>query len=160
MGDTQGMVHSEAYCSLFLSIALLSKTWSLSQAFCLFLYPPGPLGLGGSAFQTLWGGSPVPISLLGNTWAARVSSRPTPGWLCAWAHPWWGSLWRLHFCCTPLLRLALAAPPGWNFMLVVLAGLVGIALRGSLGLFYKSIAPSWGLCPYDTITPNYVQGPT
>lgn len=159
MGDTQSMIHSEANCSLLLSIALkllflTSETLSLSQSFGLILCSQFSGGEGW-VLPSRPSGVTVLFPLLCWPSVGPPGLQPTlpPWWLCAWAHLWGGSLWWLYLCWT---LCTLACPCGSPRPEFHASGSLWLwwASRcgGCLGLSFRALPHSWGLCLYDLIT--------
>lgn len=158
MGDTQGMVHSEANCSLFLSVALPSvQNLKLDPGFLLTSLPSRPTGIGGAGEGWVLPFRPSGLAVLFPFLCLATPGPPgfqaalpqggcvpghTPeGVLCGGsisaALCYLGLLWRLPqagISCWWCLQFWWSLP------------------YGPLWVSFMSIAPTWGLCPYDIIT--------
>ena len=125
-----------------LSCSSLSPNLKFQLNLWLSALPSRPTGAQGSCFPD-WGGSPVPIALLGKGWAPRAPGHPAPTEaLCLGpAHEvglFGGPTSAAALCLSSLWQLPQTGILHWWPSVTP----VGIALSGALwGLFYKSTSP-------------------
>lgn len=148
------VIHSEANCSLLLSIALkllflTSETLSLSQSFGLILCRHFSGGEGW-VLPSRPSGVAVLFPLL--CWASVGPSGLQPT-LPPWAHLWGGSLWWLYLCRTLCTSACSCGSPRLEFHAGGSLWLWwALPCGGCLGLFFRALPHSRGLCLYDLIT--------